>query len=336
MRRVPVALLLTLAALLLLPAVASATLVYTTYSARAQPSLWSANSDGSGAVRIGSGYYQPVASPDGTQVAAFRQTRSGNNRLYVLPAAGGPATQVLSSAGSATAAWSPDSTTLAAVTGRRIVTVTIADGAVSTLATGFFNGSALSFSPAGDAIAYSAAVSSRVNARSDVYTVPLAGGGPTRLTFDGQSLNPVWGPTQIAYSKGPLRRQDYPSLQIWLMNPDGGDQRQLTDVRVGTLVSGLTPVEWSASGAQLLADYTGEDTSQAFAVDPLTGVARDLGVRPFDGTVPAAISRDGTTVLAQTGGQEGPSPDQNVVTIPFAGGPPTVLVPRGLTPDWNA
>jgi Tol biopolymer transport system component len=336
MRRVPAALLLCVGALLVAPAVASATLVYSTYSARAQPSLWSANNDGTGAIRIGSGYYQPIVSPDGTQVAAFRQTRSGSNRLYVMPTTGGPATQLIASAGSATVAWSPDSTTLAAVTGRRLVAITLADGAVTTLATGFFNGSALSFSPGGDAIAYSAAVSSRVNAKSDVYTVPLAGGGPTRLTFDGLSLNPVWGPAQIAYSKGPQRRQDYPRLQIWLMNPDGSDQRQLTSVRVGRLVSGLSPMEWSASGAQLLADYTGEDTSQAFAVDPLTGVARDLGASPFDGTVPAAISRDGTTVLAQTGGQEGPSPDQNVVTIPFDGGPPTVLVPRGLTPDWNA
>src|SRR3954454_6158588 len=190
MRRVPAALLACVGALLVAPAVASATLVYTTYSARAQPGLWAASDDGTGAVRVGSGYYQPVVSPDGTQIAAFRQTRSGSNRLYVLSTAGGPATLLLANAGASTIAWSPDSTVLAAVTGRRLVAITLADGTVSTLATGFFNGSALSCWPRGDMIAYSAAMSSKVNARSDVSTLSLAGGAPTQLTFDGQSLNP--------------------------------------------------------------------------------------------------------------------------------------------------
>jgi hypothetical protein len=120
------------------------------------------------------------------------------------------------------------------------------------------------------------------------------------------------------------------------MNPDGSNQRQLTNVRVGTLVSGLSPLQWSASGQQLLAAYGGQDTDQAYAVDPGTGAARDLGAHRFDGTSPGAISRDGTTVLAQTGGQEGPSAGQNIVSIPFAGGPPTILVRRASTPDWNA
>jgi hypothetical protein len=105
---------------------------------------------------------------------------------------------------------------------------------------------------------------------------------------------------------------------------------------VPKLLSGLNPVEWSASGQQLLANFNGQDTSQAFAVDPNTGAASDLGAKPFDGTFGAALSRDGTTVLAQTGGLEGPSPGQAVVSIPFTGGAPTVLVRRGILPDWNA
>ena len=120
------------------------------------------------------------------------------------------------------------------------------------------------------------------------------------------------------------------------MNPDGSNQRQLTNVRVPTLVSGLAPLQWSASGQQLLATFGGQDTDQAYAVDPNTGAARDLGARRFNGTAPAAISRDGTTVLAQTGGEEGPSSGQNVVSIPFTGGAATVLVRRASTPDWNA
>jgi Tol biopolymer transport system component len=217
-----------------------------------------------------------------------------------------------------------------------MLTANVATGATATLATGNFVGNAPSFSPAGDQIAYAVATSSRVNAPSDVFAVPTAGGAPVRLTTGGFSLNPVWGPTQIAYSRGPRRRQDFPRLNIWLMNPDGSGQHQLTNVRVPTLVSGLAPLQWSASGQQLLAEFGGQDTDQAYAVDPATGAARDLGARRFDGTSPAAISQDGTQVLAQTGGQEGPSRGQNVVSIPFAGGAASVLVRNASTPDWNA
>jgi Tol biopolymer transport system component len=327
--------LLVLVALLTLPATASATLVFGKQSSRGPSSIWVANNDGSSPVSLATNYYSPTISPDGMTVAAFRQTRSGNNLLYVLPAAGGPATRLLANVGFGTLTWSPDSSTIAAVTGRRLVTIAVASGAVTTLATGNFNAPA-SFSPAGTEIAYSSARSMNLNAATNVFTIPTAGGAPTQLTSDGLSNNPVWGPTQIAYSSGPRRHALPPKLQIWLMNPDGSNQRQLTNVRVGQLVQGLGPVEWSASGQQLLASYNGQDTSQAFAVDPLTGAARDLGVRPFDGTSAGAISRDGTTVLAQTGGLEGPDPNQAVVTIPFTGGPPSVLVPRGIMPAWNA
>ena len=335
MRR-PVVVLLACAAVLALPEAASATLVYGVQPSRGLASVWVAANDGSGASRLATGYGGPTISPDGTTVAALRQTRSGGNQLYVFPATGGPGRKLLTNVGSATVAWSPDSSTIAAYTGHRLLTANVATGAVATLATGVFGATAPSFSPAGDQIAYASATSSRINAPSDVYTVPTAGGASTRLTTDGLSLNPVWGPTQIAYSRGPRRRQDFPRLNIWVMNPDGSNQHQLTNVRVGKLVSGLSPVQWSASGQQLLAAFTGQDTDQAYAVDPTTGAARDLGARRFDGTSPGALSRDGTTVLAQTGGQEGPSAGQNVVTIPFAGGARTVLVRNASTPDWNA
>jgi Tol biopolymer transport system component len=332
----PLSLLLLLAALLALPSAASAALVYGNLPSRGQPSIFIANDDGSGRVRLATGYYLPSISPDGTTVAALRQTRSGSNQLFVLPAAGGTPRRLLASAGFGTLAWSPDSSTIAAYSGRRLVTVNVATGATATLATGTFVGSAPSFSPLGDTIAYATARSTRFNAPSNVFLVPAAGGAPVQLTTDGQSLNPVWGPTQIAYSRGPFRRNDAPQWQIWLMNPDGSGQHQLTRVRVPTLLSGLQPVQWSASGAELLAEFSGQDTDQAYAVDPITGAARDLGAKRFDGTSPAALSHDGSTVLAQTGGLEGPSPNQAVVTIPFTGGAATVLVRRGITPEWNA
>lgn len=335
MRRV-VTLLLVLGAVLAVPAAAAATLVYTTQPSRTPPILWSADNDGSGAIALGTNYSGAQVSPDGSSVLAVRQSRRGANQLYLLPAAGGQPTLLLPSVQSRLYAWSPDSRLVAAVTAKRLLLVDIASGGVSDLAFGVFTGRSLSFSPAGDQVAFAQAVSPALNSPSDVYTVPVAGGAPTQLTFDGESTNPVWGPTQIAYSRGPRRRTDFPELNLWLMNPDGGNQRQLTFLGVRPLVTGLNPVAWSAGGGQLLANYGGQDTSQAFAVDPLTGDARDLGASPFDGTAPFALSRDGTQVLAQTGAVEGPGAGQATVTIPFAGGPPTVLVPNGLNPDWNA
>ena len=39
--------------------------------------------------------------------------------------------------------------------------------------------------------------------------------------------------------------------------------RKLTHVRVGPLVQGLVPLAFSADGARLLAEFEGEDTSEA-------------------------------------------------------------------------
>jgi Tol biopolymer transport system component len=329
-------LLAALVALLAVPAAASATLVYNTQPSRKPPILWAADNGGGNAVRLGNNYTSPALSPDGNLVLAVRTAKSGGQELWLLRTDGGGAMRLLRNVQYGLVAWSPSSQLVAAVTTRSLVVIDVVSGAVTPLASGTFGGMSVSFSPLGDQIAYTLATSNALNASTDVYTVPVAGGTPTQLTFDGLSSSPVWGPTQIAYSKGPKRRNDYPKLNLWLMNPDGSGQRQITFLGVRSLVTGLNPVEWSATGAQLLANFGGQDTSQAFAVDPLSGAAADLGAKPFDGTSPGAISRDGTTVLAQTGGQEGPSPDQAVVTIPFSGGPPTVLVPRGLSPDWNA
>ena len=47
-----------------------------------------------------------------------------------------------------------------------------------------------------------------------------------------------------------------------------------------------------------------------------------------------ALSRDGRTVLGWQGGFE-PGPNHRVVSIPYAGGRPTVLVRNATEPDWD-
>ena len=160
---------------------------------------------------------------------------------------------------------------------------------------------------------------------NQLFLLPTAGGGATLLLPSVQSGLYAWSPSSQLIAAVTGKR-----LVLIDVATDG-----VSDLAAG-VVTGLIPVEWSATGLQLLANYGGQDTSQAFAVDPLTGDAHDLGATPFDGTAPFALSHDGTTVLAQTGGVEGPGRGQATVTIPFAGGPPAVLVPNGLNPDWNA
>ena len=51
--------------------------------------------------------------------------------------------------------------------------------------------------------------------------------------------------------------------------------------------------------------------------------------------VAAGISRDGSTVLGVTGGFDPTGSGHDVVSVPFAGGTPKVLVRDAFAPSWN-
>ena len=143
----------------------------------------------------------------------------------------------------------------------------------------------------------------------------------------------MWGPTRIAFTHERLRRADAPVYQLRVMRPDGSGVRQLTHLRIPRLLSGLTATAWSADGSRLLAEYGGQDTSEAWTVDVASGRARDLTGR-FDGVIGADLSADGRTVLVQRGYFDDPQ-HQSVATIPFGGGRATVLVRHGSAPSWG-
>ena len=152
--------------------------------------LWSAFNDGSEAIQPGSNYSGAKLSPDGTSVLSVRQSRKGANQLFLLPATGGGATLLLPSVQSGLYAWSPSSQLMAAVTGKRLVLIDVATGGVSDLAAGVMTGGSVSFSPAGNQVAFALAASAALNAASDIYTVLVAGGPLTVLVPNG--LNPDW------------------------------------------------------------------------------------------------------------------------------------------------
>lgn len=332
----PASLLAIAIALAIAPAAAQAAvpskLAYVTGVAGTHPQVHAANADGSGAIGLGAGV-DALISPDGATVAIVTPYRRSGTSLVVRPAGGGAARTLVSTGNSiGPLVWSPDSTRLAVVVNtKRLVAIDVATGASHTVARGQIQGA--SFSPDGSQIAYSRSRSARLLAPVNVFVADADGSSARAITHDGRSLYPLWGPTWIAYTHERLRRADAPVYQLRVMRSDGSGVRQLTHLRIPRLLSGLTATAWSSDGSRLLAEYGGQDTSEAWTVDVASGRARDLTGR-FDGVIGANLSPDGSTVLVQRGYFDDPR-HQSVATIPFVGGRATVLVRHGSEPSWG-
>lgn len=331
-------------ALLALPAAAEATLAYTKNSLK--PVVYIANDDGSGARKLTPGQ-TPHVSPDGLSVVFLHEGPGHSQQMKLAQRLG----QGLSFVKHLMNGWrdsfdlafSPDSKTIAALRGpelgkRKLVLIDVASGTtLRTVASGYFSG--FSFSPDGTELAYSLAASEKFPPKSDVFAAPVAGGKAVQLTRDGISQAPLWGPSgTIVFVKqlGAKQRKYGPKNELFLMNGDGTQLKRLTHTKVGPLLSGLTPTEWSANGQRLLAEFGGQDTSYAVTVNPRTGAQKPLdkmgdGEQGFVGT---ALSSDGTTVLGFTGGFE-PGPNHEIATIPYGGGKAKTLVKNAFEPDWS-
>lgn len=90
--------------------------------------------------------------------------------------------------------------------------------------------------------------SSRLSGRFGIWVMTADGGGAVRLTRDGAI--PVWAPdgSAIAFIRAPKGYD-----QVWLMNPDGRDQRQLTTPpSMGDDHAQDSMPAWSPGGDELL------------------------------------------------------------------------------------
>lgn len=332
--------------LFIAPAVARATLVFTRNPLH--PVVFAANEDGSAAHRIGSGS-NPRVSPDGQTAAFYRLGDSSrSSELLVASTAGGPVKKLASGwQDPFVFAWSPDSTTIAVLLGpelgkQRLTTIDVASGEQHTIASGYFGG--VSFAPEGGALVY-ARSNKEFGTNSDVYrfvipepgTVFVRAPQPERLTSDHRSSSPLWGPSgTIVFVKhlGEKQRRYGPKNDLFLMDSGGDHVRRLTNTKVGALLTGLSPTEWSANGKHLLAEFGGQDTSYAVTVNPKTGAERALTREREVGFVGAAISKNGKSVLGSLGGFE-PGPGHEVVSIPYKGGRAKVLAKNASEPDWS-
>jgi hypothetical protein len=327
-------------------------LAYVTQTARSPATVWLTRVKGGARIRLGIGD-QPLIAPSGQQVAASLYGTGASSEsgpaLAVWGTGGGPTGAEprltyfnLASVTATPLAWSRDlryvAVQLTSVTNAGsasgLAVIDLGSHTVRTIARGQIYGA--SFAPNGsDRIVYGRASSSSLSAPVNLYISNPDGSGLRALTRDGRSLNPVWGHLGIAYDKERLRRNDAPAYQIWLRSSSGPSLRRLTNIPVRSVVSGLVPLAFSSDGKRLLAEFEGEDTSEAWTVGVLAGRVRRVTVRGRP-VVGAGISGDGETVLIEEGSFEEPASSGRVATVPFAGGRPRVLISHGAQASWNA
>jgi dipeptidyl aminopeptidase/acylaminoacyl peptidase len=334
MRVVPVLAIVVLG--LVCAAPAHARLVYVKRAGTDAPLVYTSDDAGKNRRLLGTGK-TPAVSPDGRWVAYVTVPRNSRDleELILVPVEGG-ARRLLSRARSITdVRFSPSSGQVAAIVRERRVRIyDIGQDATIDTARGFIRG--YSFSPDGAQLAFGVATGAAVGAPSDIYIAPLDRSVERRrLTTTGDALNPVWGPTEIIYDRQRRRRGQPPAYNLWATDPAGATTpRQLTALKIPSLVSGLVPLEISQNGLRLLAVFTGEDVAAGFTMNLVTGRSRSMS-RDFEGgLVGFDLSADGRSVLAHTGGAN-PAERHDVVQVPFRGGKPVVLVKNAAFPDWS-
>jgi hypothetical protein len=316
---------------LLVAAPAEATLVYVKDAGEADARVWVARDDGSQARRVGLGH-SPKISPDGRWVA-WIQEGTPDQVMMRLADRSRKARIVARSSFVGDLQFSPDSKSLGLVLSRRLFVYDIRERTEVKAATGVIRG--FSFSPDSKSVVFgTSGRSDAVDAPSDLYSFQLAEKQRVRITRDRKSLNPLWGPSGIVHDRQAPREGDAPSYNLFEIQPDGGSLRRITRLRIPSLMSGLVPLELAAGGVRLLAGFIGQDTDVGFRVNVRTGKTHALDEDFENGFVGFDLTADGRTVLGHTGGPD-PTARHNVVTMPYAGGEPEVLVPRAGFPDWS-
>jgi hypothetical protein len=314
---------------------------YVTDTAQSPPSVW-VTYDGSDNRRLGPGT-DPLMSSSPQWVAASLIGSSGP-ALAIYDEGGVPLEYLnLASATATPLAWSRDLRYLAvslqsnsltnAAYGSGLVVIDLGLHTLTRIARGQIYGA--SFAPNGsDELVYARARSQLLTAPVNLYMSRPNGSEERAFTRDGRSLNPVWGRRGIAYDRERLRRNASPAYEIWLRSATGTGIRRLTDLRVSPVVSGLVPLAFSGDGSRLLAEFEGEDTSEAWTVVLPTGRTRRVTVRGR-AVQGAGISGDGTSLLIDEGGFEEPPSHGRVATVPFFGGRSKVLVTHGSQAGWE-
>jgi hypothetical protein len=325
-----------LLAVALWAAPAQAKIVYVKNAGGVEPAVFVATDRGKDPRRLGIGR-APTISRDG-QWVAFITVPAGGSRMDTVvlqKLRAGSQRLVMRSRTIDSLRFSPDSGKLAAIAaGKRVRVYDVAADELHVAAEGEIRG--YSFSPDSKGIVVGMATGSKFQAPSDLYMGPALGGKKlVRVTDFGRAMNPVWGPEEIVFDRFRRRRGDAPAFNLWALDPArDAALRRVTRLTIPRLVSGLVPLEFSADARRLLAVFTGQDTEVGFTVAARSGKTRALSKDFESGLVGFDLSADGRRILAHTGGGV-PGAAHDVVSVPYGGGEPTVLVEDAAYPDWT-
>jgi Tol biopolymer transport system component len=283
-------------------------------------SLWVGGLDGSQPRLLGEGM-DPQLSPDGRWVAFSRDLD-----VYVVARTGGRPWLVARN--TASKRWSQTSRYLAVfpeqnrvfevidMTTRERVTI---DRGVSICGA--------SFSPSGHELVWSRKRGKGCGAEGsvDVYRARVDGRERTRLTRDGRSSVPVWGPRGIAFTRARSSGDAHnPVDELWMMGRDGSSLRRLTR-------GSQHPVEWSTDGRRLLTLTYTRSSGTVSVVDVEAGDIHPVvrGKYIFG----LALARDGRSVLAWV---TTVSPHGNLVRVGLDRRRTVLVKDADPVANWNA
>ncbi|MEA5361485.1 VWA domain-containing protein [Amycolatopsis sp., V23-08] len=213
------------------------------------------------------------------------------------------------------------------------------------------------WSPDGTRLAFG---STRDDPAGDIYTVPAAGGRPSRLTADpAADTQPAWGPARIAFTT----TRFHPAGDVVLMAETGGavtravpdpgdssepawsadgtrlafathaadplgDVEQISGGRVSVISAvpgtGETEPTFRADGQPVFTELRSGDTTDIWSSDAAGGDRRDLTHRPDADEADPAFSPDGTQ-LAYTEFAPGESAEARIMVANADGGAPRAL-----------
>jgi len=158
------------------------------------------------------------------------------------------------------------------------------------------------------------AFTSNRNGHNQIFIVNHDGSGLTPLTGEEEANAPRWSPDghRIAYQAVPLGSDADVYPDIYMINADGSDKVNLTDMSTG---ADMSPA-WSPDGQKLAFSSNRDGNWEIYVVDVETLALSRLTEDPGDDTVPL-WSPDGSRIafLSNRDGLEGPYGPKRLYTI---------------------
>ena len=201
--------------------------------------------------------WDPRWSPDGTKILFASSRGNTGDHIYIVPAAGGAATQLVAINANG-ARWSPDGDSVAFLayrSGHSQIWMTPSSGGVDPvlLTTDPLDKADFEWSRDGKKIVYVAGRDART-----IWMTATSGGNPDQITFGGTESAPRWSPdgSRIAFVSGTAGNRD-----IWMVPVAGGNLARLT-----TAPANYGDLQWSADGSRLAFISDRKNFSERFGV----------------------------------------------------------------------